>query len=127
MNKTKKDSSLEDKAASIKPNKFFKNKERTAARMESQSLSSLYKSWVTTKKSPTKVEGKRKYSRPPVRTKTPSPPAIPVFNGNFENAPDIKKTEGKPQVQLIDLCDKDLGPRSGFVSPHQVGFQVNDL
>ena len=31
-----------------------------------------------------------------------------------------------PPLQLIDLSDSDeLEPRTGFVSPHQVGFQVN--
>ena len=40
------------------------------------------------------------------------------------NSPD----HSPPSLQLIDLsgCD-DLEPRTGLVSPHQVGYQVNFL
>ena len=83
-------------------------------------------------------------TKPPVST-----PPIPVFNGNLSSPPfsslastsslngnissdaSKKKPPGgkspdpSPPLQLIDLsgCD-DQEPRSGFVSPHQVGFQV---
>ena len=132
MNKKKKGSSLEDKAASMKPNKFFKNKERNTPRSESQSVSSLYKSWLTLKNSPIKLKGNKKSSKkitPPLITKPPLPPPIPVFNGNVENisSDHITKAEGKSPLQLIDLSGSDdiQEPRSGIVSPHQVGFQVN--
>ena len=131
MNKKKKGSSLEDKAASMKPNKFFKNKERNT-RSESQSVSSLYKSWLTLKNSPIKLKGNKESSKkitPPLITKPPLPPPTPVFNGNVENVSSdhITKAEGKSPLQLIDLsgCDDIQEPRSGIVSPHQVGFQVN--
>ena len=134
--------------ASGKPKKFFKNEERSAIRkMNSQSLSALYKSWGTQKKS--LLNGKNASSKnkkntssdvkliPPLRTNLSPTPSIPVFNGNFEklsaDVEEIKKAaEKSPEKSypvLIDLSsfDEDPGPRSEFVSPHQVGFQVNEL
>ena len=90
----KRNSTKEDKMASGKPKKFFKNEERSAIRkMNSQSLSALYKSWGTQKKS--QLKGKNGSSKnkknpssdvklmPPLRTNLSPTPPIPFFNGNF--------------------------------------------
>ena len=46
-------------------------------------------------------------------------------NGNISADADVKKPSGNSPDQLMDLsgCD-DQKPRSGFVLPHLVGFQV---
>ena len=142
-------SSLQDKTASSKPKKFFKNEERSAIRkMKSQSLSALYKSWGTQKKPLLKgknasAKNKKNTSSdeklmPTLRTNLSPTPPIPVFNGNFEKlSADVedkkeaaeKSPEKNHPLHLIDLssCDEDPGPRNEFVFPHQVGFQVNKL
>ena len=87
---------------------------------------------------------------PPLVKPTKTKPPIPVFNGNLSSPPlpslvstsslngnsssdaakkkppGGKSPDPSPPLQLIDLsgCD-DQEPRTGFVSPHQVGFQVN--
>ena len=134
--------------ASGKPKKFFKNEERSAIRkMNSQSLSALYKSWGTQKKS--QLKGKNGSSKnkknpssdvklmPPLRTNLSPNPPIPFFICNFvklsADVEDIKKTAEKspekshPVLTDLSSFEEDPGPRSEFVSPHQVGFQVNEL
>ena len=81
--------------ASGKPKKFFKNEERSAIRkMNSQSLSALYKSWGTQKKS--QLKGKNGSSKnkknpssdvklmPPLRTNlSPTPPIQDIEPGSY--------------------------------------------
>ena len=52
-------------------------------------------------------------------------PTSACDNGNISADADVKRPSGNSPDQLIDLsgCD-DQEPRSGFVLPHQVGFQV---
>ena len=135
--------------------KFFKNKEMAEQRSNSKALSSLYYPWKTDKKPLVKAKkvtktkppvSNDKDRLPPLlkNTNTKPPPPVPVFNGNFPppsfpsqkvapppstsglNKPARSSREPSPPLELIDLSgSEDQEPRSGFVSPHQVGFQVN--
>ena len=59
-----------------------------------------------------------------ISSKKVAPPSSRL-NGNISPDADVKQPSGKSPDQLIDLSDcDDQEPRSGFVLPHQVGFQV---
>ena len=149
--------------ASIKPNKFFKDKGKREDR-KSHVLSYDYISWRNNRTflSKAKVKKPVKITRPfsndedylppllkTTKRKPPQAPPVPVFNGNLPSLPfasekvvpspsaSVSNGNISPEAaaarpsgnsrEVMDLSDGDgdnQEPRSGLVSPHQVGFQV---
>ena len=136
-------------AATIKPKNFFKYKE--LAEESKRNLASICRgSWLERSKPHpqyrvNKKKSDQKYQNNKLLPLSFVSPRVPFSNGNCSSAlsskkvappssrdngnissdADVKSPSGNSPDQLIDLSGSDdKEPRSGFVLPHLVGFQV---